>query len=135
MTMTAEPHDDTFFHRILQRLKDENPGLPRKELRELFHREIKSSCPADIKKLAERQLEREAEWILEIADMVEEFRAAGCDLDPENIAEEIFANHKEGLSDEPSEDGGFFFYFVRRELTEEVANYITATKRMMPRIL
>jgi hypothetical protein len=61
MTMTAEPHDDTFFHRILQRLKDENPGLPRKELRELFHREIKSSCPADIKKLAERQLEREAE--------------------------------------------------------------------------
>jgi hypothetical protein len=59
----------------------------------------------------------------------------GCDLDPENIAEEIFANHKEGLSDEPSEDGGFFFYFVRRELTEEVANYITATKRMMPRIL
>jgi hypothetical protein len=48
---------------------------------------------------------------LEIADMVEEFRAAGCDLDPENIAEEIFANHKEGLSDEPSEDGDFFFYY------------------------
>lgn len=73
------------------------------------------------KALARSMLEKEVGYILEIIDMIEEFKATGRDLNPEDIAEDVIDEHIEGLDGVESKDRDFFLHYARREVAEEAA--------------